>query len=162
MEKCYSCYYREKWGCQGGCLTYAIMKDHGQSYTSELLDPCANTQVSALALGLAEDVRVFHYETPKATTLLRKTSANLEFEIDEVFLPILPLLDGQRTLDEIISALPVPAPFSGSSQLRVFMYNVLAESVPDLLRALLRQGFLQELEKRELQPEGRSQQAGRL
>lgn len=148
MDQCYHCYYREKWGCQGGCLTYAIMKDHGGRYAAEQPEPCADHLDSGLVLCLAEDVRVFHYDLPKPTFVFRKTSANLDFEIDAAFAPVLPLLDGQHTLDEIIGALP--APTGGSDQLRVFLKDMLADTVPDLLQALLQQGFLKQRGKHQL------------
>jgi hypothetical protein len=150
VEQCQTCYYREKWGCQGGCLSYAIMKDHGQRYVAEASDARPVTLDPELALCLAEDVRVYYYDTPKPVCLLRSLSLNLDFEIDDAFQPVLPLLDGQHNLDEIIAALPASS--SASSLLRDFMQGVLAERVPDFLQALLRQGFIRQVEKQPVQP----------
>ncbi len=97
LEACAQCYYREKWGCQGGCLTYAVMQDHGARYAAAQPDPCAESLNPGLALGLADDVRIFHYDIPRPTYLFRKISTNLDFEIDDAFAPVIPLLDGCHT-----------------------------------------------------------------
>lgn len=144
MEQCDHCFYREKWGCQGGCLTYAIMKDHGGRYNAEIPVVRQDSLDPEKVICLADDVRVFHFDIPKSVYLFRKTSANLDFEVNDAFEPILPLLDGQHTLTEIIAAQPIPS--TGSGQLRQFLQNILAENVPDLLHALLLQGFLKQYE----------------
>jgi MoaA/NifB/PqqE/SkfB family radical SAM enzyme len=140
LEACYSCYYRKKWGCQGGCLTYAIMTDQGQRYAVEPISSDGKTLNPSLILSLADDVRVFHYDTPRSIHILRKTSTNLELEVEEIFLTILPLLDGRHTLGKIISALASPT--SGSNSMQSFMRGILAENMAEFLQALLEQGFL--------------------
>jgi len=141
LEACYSCYYREKWGCQGGCLTYAIMTDQGQRYSAEATtEAVGKTPDPDLILSLAKDVRVFHYDTPRSSHILRKTSTNLELEVEDIFLTILPLLDGSHPLGEIISTLATSS--SGSDPLQSFMQGVMAENVTELLLALVKQGFL--------------------
>ena len=83
LEQCSDCYYREKWGCQGGCLTYAMMQDGGARYAAKPPEPVGVTLDPERALCLAEDVRVFHYDLPRPSILFRKTSANLDFAIDK-------------------------------------------------------------------------------
>jgi MoaA/NifB/PqqE/SkfB family radical SAM enzyme len=140
LDQCDQCFYRKKWGCQGGCLTYAIMTDHGQRYISETPHPYSEVLDPGMVLRLEDDVRVFRYELPQPSCLIRKTSANLDIEIDDAFLTLLPLLDGQHTLDEIITSLSVPS--GRSDPMQAFMQDVLAESTVDFLYALLKQGFL--------------------
>jgi hypothetical protein len=142
MEKCYGCYYHEKWGCQGGCLTYSILKDHGQRYEAGIPAGRPAGFVPLRRIALADDVRLTHFDIPKPLYLLRKASTNVEFEVDDTLLPVLPLLDGQHTTDEIIKALPAPS--LGTDELRGFVQQMLSESVPDLLGALLEKGFLVE------------------
>jgi radical SAM protein with 4Fe4S-binding SPASM domain len=145
MEKCYNCFYREKWGCQGGCLTYAMMKDGAQRYEDETSKPRRDILSPDQVISLADDVRVFHFDIPKSVSIFRKASTNLEFEVDDGLKPILALLDGQHSMDELIAALPAPA--LGSRQLNGFLQGWMAESVPDLLYALLQQGFLKQTKR---------------
>lgn len=146
LEQCNACYYREKWGCQGGCLTYAMMQDGGARYASIQPEPTGAALDLERVLCLAEDVRVFHYDLPRPSILFRKTSANLDFAIDDSFAPVMPLLEGGHTLDEILAALP--APNGGSQPLQAFLKDMLAETVPDLLGVLLQQGFLEQRSRR--------------
>ncbi len=145
MEQCTTCYLREKWGCQGGCLTYALMTDGGKRYEAAPAASSRDGLEGGRGLALAGDVRVLHFDLPRPVTLLRKTSTNLEFEVSEALLPLLPLLDGHHNLDELLAAVPAPAP--GPGRLAGFFQDMLAENMPDLLRALNKQGFLIEVEK---------------
>lgn len=145
MTKCNTCFYRQKWGCQGGCLAYAIMKDGGRRFDAENPTTRKGNLHPEQLICLADDVRIFNYDIPKPICLLRKTSTNLDFEVADSFKPILSLLDGQRTLNEIIAALPTPA--IGSGNLSGYLQGWMAASVPDLLDALLQQGFLKQIEK---------------
>lgn len=143
LEKCSGCFYREKWGCQGGCLSYMISKDQGQRYAAKAKPGLEPALVEPeYVLGMADDVRIFHYDYPQSSLLLRKMAVNLDLEVQEVFQPVIPLLDGQHTLAEIMAA------FSGSPHrsdpLHAFMNDVVSESVPEFLQALLRQGFLKQ------------------
>lgn len=140
LEQCAGCYYKEKWGCQGGCLAYAILQDHGQRYATQPPDPVKALLAPGAMFRLAEDVRVFWYDIPAATCILRKSSANLDFELDPSLQPILPLLDGQHTLEEITAALPASSAPSGP--LQAFVQDVLAESLPKYLAGLIVQGFV--------------------
>ena len=140
MEKCYTCLYREKWGCQGGCLSYAIMKDHGERFETHLADPPRNILLPSTTFALAEDIRTLYYDIPTTTCVLRKTSTNLEFEVDPAFQYVLPLLDGQHTLADIIAAFPATS--SGSEQMQVFLKETIDEAIQDLLNALFVRGFL--------------------
>lgn len=140
LPDCYDCYYREKWGCQGGCLTYAMMTDGGRRYGEQTSVPGAEAIHPDTVLSLAEDVCLFHYESPKPSWLMRKTTANLDLEIEEAFSAMLPLLDGQHSVREIMGSLCVPD--NGADLLQTFMHGVLAESAEDFLQALVQQGFL--------------------
>lgn len=158
LEKCASCYYREKWGCQGGCLTYAILQDHGQRYAEAQPEAFEQLADSEAGLGLADDVRVLHYDLPQPTLLFRKISTNLDLEVQEAFQPVVPLLDGQHTLSEITAALSAHA--HGADPMQSFMQDVLAENVPDLLKALLGQGFLKQMVKMPRRVEAQPEPAG--
>ena len=147
LEKCTTCFYRTKWGCQGGCLSYAMMKDGGRRYDAGNCEARVDILARQQAISLADDVHLFHFDIPKSVTLLRRPTANLDFELDDALQPILPLLDGRLTVDEIITVLSAPS--AGTDPLRDFMQMTLAENLPALLRALLQQGFLKQQLKSE-------------
>ncbi len=140
LTQCKDCFYREKWGCQGGCLSYTIMKDNGLRYEIGSPDP-SEAQVSpGDTYRLADDVKVFFYDLPSKTCILRKTTDNLEIEIDPSFGSVLPMLDGQHRVEEITSATQLSSQVSGP--LQSFIQNVLEENFPNFLHALVLQGFV--------------------
>jgi radical SAM protein with 4Fe4S-binding SPASM domain len=140
MEKCLDCFYREKWGCQGGCLTYSISKDQGQRY-EQLKTAGDNTVFNpGYALALADDVILMRYDVPCETYLLRNTATGVEFELNHSLQPILPLLDGTRNNDELVQSLVGRG--NGSSTLQNFMQNEAAESLSSVFSGLIQQGFL--------------------
>lgn len=143
LEKCHDCFYREKWGCQGGCLTYAITKDHGQRY-EQLQAEAENVGFKPEnGLALADDVILMRYDVPRETYLLRNTATGVGFELNHNLQHILPLLDGTRNNDELVRCFVSGE--SGSSTLQNFMQNVAAESLSSMFSGLIQQGFLKQV-----------------
>ncbi len=140
LGKCASCFYREKWGCQGGCLTYAVLQDSGQRFMEQSSGTFKDFITPETVFRLEEGVKVFKYDIPTPTFILRKSSDNLDIEIDPAFQAILPLLDGRHTLQEISAVLR--APDASSSTLNVFLEEVFTESLAKFLIGLMWQGFL--------------------
>jgi hypothetical protein len=143
MEKCYDCIYREKWGCQGGCLTYSIARDGGQRYTQPPAQAEKFISKPEYGLSLADDVILMHYDVPRETYLLRNTATGIDFEVDHRLQPLLPLLDGTRNNAELVQCLLGEENRSRSMQ--AFMLNVAAESLPDMFSGLIQQGFLKQV-----------------
>ncbi len=145
MEKCYTCVYRQKWGCQGGCLSYAIAKDNGQRYNAALPaqvvgdGSCFDPE---RCLALADDVTLAHYDLPEPTYLLHNKSTGVDFEVLTNLYPLLPLLDGHHTTPELVQAF---TGISGPGSLQTFMGGVAAESLPQILAGLVQQGFLKQV-----------------
>ncbi len=42
MDECGECRYRQQWGCQGGCLSYTIMKHGDVTAVEPTVEPCTN------------------------------------------------------------------------------------------------------------------------
>jgi hypothetical protein len=145
MEKCYPCPYRQKWGCQGGCLSYAIARDNGQRY-----NPAPEAQAGGdrscfdpeKCLALADEVTLAHYDVPEPVYFLHNKSTGVDFEVQSNLYPLLPLLDGHHSTPELMEAF---TDRTGSGSLQAFMQGVAAESLPRILSGLVQQGFLKQV-----------------
>ena len=65
MQKCWQCAHRERWGCQGGCLSYAIATDGGRRYDR----PPSEQERAPLpsperGIALADAVTLVRYDLP--------------------------------------------------------------------------------------------------
>jgi len=145
MEKCSTCAYREKWGCQGGCLTYTIAKDGGRRYEQMQAGAAGCALDPQAGLALADGVTLLHYDIPCETYLLRSAAMGIDFELNESLQPLLPLLDGTRTAGELARAFAGGG--NGSSATQAFLQGVAAESLPAMFTSLLQQGFLKQIPK---------------
>jgi MoaA/NifB/PqqE/SkfB family radical SAM enzyme len=102
MDECYACPYRELWRCQGGCLTFTIWR-HG-----EIADGCTPARATsarqdpAARLALAGDVEIHHYDIPTPTLNVFDRSTGLELEMDASHEPLLALLDGGHSAEEVV------------------------------------------------------------
>lgn len=141
MDECYQCQYRELWGCQGGCLTFAIERDGGRHLDASE-GPGHNWQ-PGMTLGLAEEVEILHYDVPFGSFVLRHRDSQVDVEVNDSFEPLWPLLDGRRRPSQVIEEFISNSAGDGGHTLSdQFVREVMEESLNDLLLGLLQQGFL--------------------
>jgi hypothetical protein len=143
MDECYTCQYREFWGCQGGCLAFTIMK-HGELVAG--IKPAMSAgdgwQPEAV-LTLSPDVEIQRYEIPEESYAVYKPASGLEMEVDASFQPLLALLDGKHSAQDVVDGFVQ----NGSSPevdgpLAAFSRRALRQGAQDLLLSLQHQGFL--------------------
>lgn len=142
MAKCADCLYREKWSCQGGCLTYALETDNGQRYQQNTIEHLEGGQAPNNKLSLADAVILRRYDIPYEKYILSNTLTDVEFEVGESLQSILPMLNGSHTAEELAETLIGTSPDSGS--LQAFLHDTAKECYPKVFDELVRQGFLKE------------------
>lgn len=102
MDECYSCPYRELWGCQGGCLTFTIWR-HGEAPEGRAPTRAEGTnQDPAARLALADEVEIHRYDIPCSTLTIFDRSTGLELEMHASHEPLLALLDGGYSAEQIV------------------------------------------------------------
>ena len=143
MDACYECRYRVLWGCQGGCLTYALVR-HGSSPAGEL--PQEGMQIDwqeQATLVLSESARLKHYDLPRESYVLRDQKSGTEVDLDASLGPLWSLLDGKHTARQIVHESVDRGDGQGmSGPVDAFTRHVMTESVSDLLLGLMRQGLI--------------------
>jgi radical SAM protein with 4Fe4S-binding SPASM domain len=143
MEECRECRYRELWGCQGGCIVHALMRNEGEWVEAEALEPAPTELNPEAVLALAEDVVVRQYEIPTECYVLSQTTTGLELELERsLFGAVLSLLDGSHTAQEIGRCVNGSAP--AGDPIEGFIRRVQGDGMNDLLLGLRRQGFVVE------------------
>ncbi len=143
LEACHNCRYRDQWGCQGGCLTYALMKHDTRRPDSLSLEGTSSDLRPRAVLALSDDVRVRHYDVPRELCVLSQQSSGIELEIGPSFVPLLMLLDGKHIAAEIVG--DAAARIDGHEMdgpAGIFMRQVMEESLNDFLLGLMRQGMI--------------------
>ena len=149
MEECYTCRYREQWDCQGGCLSFAVMK-HGELTLEKQPQrppaPCEGDGWKPSAvLALSPDVEIQHYDLPEDSWAIFDTRSGLEMEVGASFQPLLNLLNGQYSAQEVVDRFAGGGPRSQSDSLvAAFAEDALKQGAQDLLTGMLHQGFLVE------------------
>ncbi len=142
MEKCINCLYREKWNCQGGCLTYALNTDHGERYRQPKESEAEMLTLDS-KLALADDVTIRRYDLPVEKFILTHTSSGDEYNIGQGLQTILPLLDGKHTIAELAEY--AVDDVIGSKSYQVFIRDTARQTYPKIFRDMLKQGFLKEM-----------------
>jgi radical SAM protein with 4Fe4S-binding SPASM domain len=145
MDECSECKYRELWACQGGCLTYTIMK-HGELTPEETpLQQKRSDWQSGTVLTFSPDVEIQHYDIPKSSYSVLNKVSGLVMEVDSSFEPLIRMLKGQYTAQQVVDRFvddgrdpQVKGPVAEFSQ------RTMKQGANDLLRGLLHQGFLVE------------------
>lgn len=145
MDECDQCRYREQWGCQGGCLTFAVMR-HGEMSLESIATRQTNDEWQPGAvLALSEDVEIQEYDIPRKTYSVYNKASGLEMEVDASFQPLLGLLNGSHSAQQVV------ARFAESSQnpllqgpVAAFADGAMKQGANDLLLGLLHRGFLVE------------------
>ena len=143
MDACYDCQYRLRWGCQGGCLTYALNR-HGTAVPDECSAgvPQIVWQDQAV-LALPNTLTLKHYDLPRESFLLRDRASNVEVELGASLGPLWSLLDGKHTAQEIVrESVAHRDGQSSSGSINTFMRHVMEEGLSDLLLGLMRQGLI--------------------
>ncbi|HUI41770.1 MAG TPA: radical SAM protein [Terriglobia bacterium] len=145
MDKCATCRYREQWGCQGGCLTFSVMK-HGELALERPPAPAENDGWQPAAfLALSPDVEIQHYDLPEDSYAVFDKTSGLEMELDASFQPLIAMLNGQHPAQEVVdrfvecSRKPRP-----EGLVAAFAERALKQGAQELLVGLWHQGFLVE------------------
>jgi len=149
IDECYTCRYRELWECQGGCLSFAVMK-HGELALEKPLEtPPAQPQGDGwnpfAVLALSPDVEVQHYDLPEDSFAVFDKKSGLEMEVGASFQPLLNLLNGQYSAQEVVDRFAGCGPKPQSEGLvTAFAEGALKQGAQELLTGMLHQGFLVE------------------
>jgi MoaA/NifB/PqqE/SkfB family radical SAM enzyme len=146
MDECYECRYREQWGCQGGCLTHAVMRHGELSLENPPEGPSSDCWKPGAVLALSPDAEIRRYEVPGVSYAVYNKVSGLELEVDASFEGLLQSLNGQCSARQVVDQyIGESAPNSQSeSPLREFTRGALEQGANELLLGLLQQGFLVE------------------
>ena len=143
MEECYTCRYRDLWGCQGGCLTYTVMKHGELAVENEPVQAASDGWQPEMVLALSPNVEIQRYDIPEESYAVYDKASGLEMEVGASFQPLLSMLDGQYSAQQVVDRFaqngqnPQPeGPVAALAQ------RALKQAAQDLLLGLLRQGFL--------------------
>jgi MoaA/NifB/PqqE/SkfB family radical SAM enzyme len=157
MDECYRCRYRDLWGCQGGCLTFAVMK-HGELAPERLVaKPLANRLEKepaqpesdgwepAAILTLSPNVEIQHFDLPEDSYAVFDKASGVEMEVGASFQPLLSLLNGRYSAEEVVDRFVGSGPESQIQGLvGVFAEKAMKQGAQELLTSLLHRGFLVE------------------
>lgn len=139
LEECERCRHREQWGCQGGCLSYTILR-HGEVALAQ--QDGVGWQPGAL-VALSQDVAVQRYDIPKECYAVYQKGSGLEMEVDASLRPLLALLDGthsaQQVVDDFVANAHDP---HAQGPVAEYAHRALEQGAKELLMSLLHQGFV--------------------
>lgn len=146
MDECYECSYRERWGCQGGCLTHTVMKHGELSLDDASTQPLSDGWKPEAVLALSPEVEIRRYDTPEESYAIFNRVSRMELEVDASFQPLLCSLDGQHSAKEVVDQYigdstqnpPIESAIIALTQ------SALQRGAQELLCGLLHQGFLVE------------------
>lgn len=143
MEECYTCQYRELWGCQGGCLTHTVMK-HGEfAVENRPAEPASDGWQPEMILAFSPNVEIQRYDIPEESCAVYDKASGLEMEVGASLQPLLTLLDGQYSAQQVVDRLAQNAQNpQAEGPVAAFAKQALKQAAQDLLLAMLRQGFL--------------------
>ncbi|MFX0183634.1 MAG: radical SAM protein [Candidatus Hodarchaeota archaeon] len=135
MDECYECGYAKDEICQGGCHGYSIARcteknDCPEMITDEIL---LNQRVR-----LSKSISMRKFQIPRETHLLLLEN-NVIMEIDPSLKSLLELLDGTRTINEVISTLMQEKTVINSNEdpLDSFLVNTVSQKFIPTLRRLI-------------------------
>jgi MoaA/NifB/PqqE/SkfB family radical SAM enzyme len=149
MEECYTCRYREQWGCQGGCLTHTVMKHGELSLEDQPGQPLGDGWKEGAVLALSPDVQIRHYDMPAESYAIINKVSGLELEVDASFEPLLHSLNGQHSAREVVEQYIGDGAGKGKdgSGLEALTQGALRQGANELLLGMLHQGFLVECQR---------------
>jgi MoaA/NifB/PqqE/SkfB family radical SAM enzyme len=140
LEECSNCTYRDRWGCQGGCLTHAVMKHGelpGQDRPADV--PAENLQVSGV-LVLSSDIEIQKFDMPAESYSVFNKVTGAELEVDASFQPLLDSLRGQYSAQEVVDRYVDSSLLD--SPLAPFAQEAMRKGSTELLFGLMQQGFV--------------------
>jgi len=142
MDKCYNCRYQEKWGCQGGCITFSILKNCKNDHIEQQTDVEKISNSQQIPISLAQTVTINRYDIPYKTYVLKNTVTNTEIEINESLRNFIERFDGQKTIREALDMFPLMENLSNQpNPIDTFERTVMRENINNLMIGLLKQGF---------------------
>jgi len=145
LQECSDCKYRERWQCQGGCLTHTVMK-HGELPMDDrpAAQECGGWHPQTV-LALSPDVEVQRYDMPAESYSVFNKATGAELEVDASLRPLLTLLNGKYSAHEVVDQYVENANGSGTeSELMSFTRDATRNGANELLLGLLQQGFVVE------------------
>jgi MoaA/NifB/PqqE/SkfB family radical SAM enzyme len=145
LDECYRCRYRELWGCQGGCLTHAVMR-HGELSAEDMPAQAAgNGWQQGAVLALSPGVEIQQYDIPEVSYAVYNKALGVELEVDASFQPFLNSLNGQYSAQQVVDRFVEDAQGAQSANpLTEFTQRAMRQGAQDVLLGLLHQGFLVE------------------
>jgi len=142
MEECDTCPYRERWGCQGGCLSYTILK-HGENACA-----AAETRPDGyrddVRFALSPELEVRRYDLPAESVALRRRGTREEIELDGPLQKLLPVLDGRHLGSELVDRLAGDELQESDGPVAEFAKRASRQAARGLLAELQRQGVITE------------------
>jgi MoaA/NifB/PqqE/SkfB family radical SAM enzyme len=145
MEECADCRYRDRWGCQGGCITHAVMKHGELPLDDKPAQPAGDGWRPGAVLALSPQVEIQHYDVPAESYAVLNTASGFELEVDASFQPLLNSLNGQYSAQQVIDRYVESAQGSAfQSPLASFTQEATRKGANELLLGLLHQGFVVE------------------
>jgi radical SAM protein with 4Fe4S-binding SPASM domain len=143
MEECSTCQYRELWGCQGGCLTYTVMKHGELAVVNKPAEPASDGWQPGVVLALSPNVEIERYDIPEESYAVYDKTSGLEMEVGVSFQPLLTMLNGQYSAQQVVDRFAQNGQnLQPEGPLAVFAQLALKQAAQDLLLGLLHQGFL--------------------
>ena len=143
MEECYTCQYRELWGCQGGCLTHTVLKHGELAVENEPVAPASDGWQPEAVLALSPNVEIQRYDIPAESYAVYDKASGLEMEVGASFQPLVTMLNGQYSAQQVVDRFAQndhDPQFHGP--VAELTQRALKRGAQDLLLGLLRQGFL--------------------
>lgn len=143
-EECRECKLRERWSCQGGCITYSLIK-HPERVAVKPPESARPGLDSEAFLRVAGGVVVKRYDLPRDCFVLSQEPGGLELELEGArFAPLESLLDGSRTAGEIRELCAGGNGGPEGSPLDAFVDRIETEGYEALLAGMLEHGFLEQ------------------
>lgn len=144
FDYCRDCFYREQWGCQGGCITHSILR-HKSQYPEYVLPLPEPLHVSPDALvKLSEGTEIRLYSVPEDCLVFERNGKGMEVELSaSLFAPLSEMLDGSHSLGMMVERCRQATAGSNDAPFDRFLNAEQARGVEDVLVGLIRQGLLQ-------------------
>ncbi len=135
MDECYECSYAKDEICQGGCNGYSIAKCMEKNDCPEIVtDEIFLNQ----SVKLSKNISVTEFQVPRETILLLSEN-NVIMEIDSSLKSLLELLDGTKTINEVINTLTLEKTALNTNEdpLDSFLINTVSQKFIPTLRRLM-------------------------
>ncbi|MGA2262786.1 MAG: radical SAM protein [Acidobacteriota bacterium] len=142
LDECHQCRYREVWGCQGGCLSYTILKHGDMAYGTEPAG--ADGWRDDAILALSPGVEIERYDLPVESFAVRHKGSRVEMEVDASLHTLLEMLDGTRPAGQVIERFAergIDPKIDGP--VAEFAARATQQAARNLLLELRRQGFIE-------------------